>query len=522
MKNKTNLSTEYKIILIITFLKLAIHLFANAFLNYGIFRDELYYAACSNRLDMGYVDQPPLSIYILAVSKFIIGDSLFALRFLPAVASALVVYLTGLITLKMGGGKRAVLIACISIMAAPIYWAMFTFYSMNSFDILLWALGYYVLVLFINNEDVNKNKKYWLLLGFLIGLGSLNKISFLWFCTGLFVGLLLTDKRKQLLTIYPYIAAIIALLIFLPFIIWNITHNFAHLEFIKNASNLKYSSLNPVVFIVEQWRMLNIIAPPVYLLGLYYLLINKEGKKFRLAGCIYTVTLIILLINWHSKPEYMAPAYIILFAGGGMFIERLFGERYVIIPKYVIPAILIIMGLLSLPFSMPTLPVRQYVAYAEFMGQKPSTSEHNELSELPQFYADMFGWEELAQTVSRVYTSLPKDEQKNTVAFAQNYGNAGSIEYFSKKYPLPEVVCPHNNYWLWGRDELVKNHLSPSVLIMLGGEKEDYLKYFDEVNVVSVFKNRYAMPYESNKPIFICRKPKTPLYKVWDKVRFYI
>lgn len=521
MKNKTNLSPEYKLILILASLKLIIHLFANAFLNYGIFRDELYYVACSNRLDLGYVDQPPLSLYILAVTKFIIGDSLFALRLLPAIASALIVYFTGLITLRMGGGKVAVLIACISIMAAPIYWAMFTFYSMNAFDILLWTIGYYVLVLFIQNEDLSKNKKYWLILGLIIGLGSLNKISFLWFGFGLFIGLLLTNKRKQLLTIYLYIAALIAFVIFLPFIIWNITHNFAHLEFIRNASNLKYSSLNPVVFFVEQWRMLNIVAPPVYLLGLYFLMFNKEGRKFRLAGFVYVVTLVILIINWHSKPEYMAPAYTILFAGGGIFIERLFGERFVIWSKYVVPAILITFGLISLPFSMPVLPVPQYIRYAVFMGQKPSTSEHNELSELPQFYADMFGWEELAQTVSRVYTSLPKEEQKNTVAFALNYGNAGAIEYFSKKYQLPKVVCPHNSYWWWGKEDLVKNHLNPSVLIMLGGEREDYLKYFDEVSKAAVFKNRYAMPYE-NKTIFLCRKPKTPLYKAWDKVRFYI
>jgi hypothetical protein len=519
-KNKTGFSNEHKIIITIALLKLLIHLFSNAFSNYGIFRDELYYIACSSRPAGGYVDQPPLSLYILSVSRFIFGDSLFALRLLPAIASSLLVYITGLITLKMGGGKTAVLISCISIFAAPIYWAMFTFYSMNSFDILLWALAYYVLISLIQNEDKGKDRKYWILLGLIIGLGLLNKIGFFWFGAGLFIGLLLTDKRKQLLTAPPYIAAIIALVIFSPFVIWNITHHLAHLEFIKNASSLKYSSLTPVRFFVDQWNMLNIAAPPVYLLGIYYLMFDRDGRKYRLAGYVYLITLLILIVNWHSKSEYIAPAYIILFAGGSILIEKLSRVKYFSWFKYAVTIILIVMGILSMPFAFPVLAVDNYLAYAEYMGQKPSTAENKELSELPQFYADMFGWESLAKTVSDVYKTLPENEKKHAAALAWNYGDAGSIEYFRSKYQLPGIVlCPHNNYWIWGKKYLNNVNPKPDVMIIMGGNKEDYLKIFDSVEQAGMFKNRFVMPYENNMPIFICRKSNTDLRKIWQRIR---
>jgi 4-amino-4-deoxy-L-arabinose transferase-like glycosyltransferase len=199
--NKQESNRSVLIILIVLVLvKLLIHLFTNAFTSYGIFRDEFYYLACSHRLDLGYVDQPPLSIYILACSRVIFGDSLFALRLLPAFSGALTVLITGLMVRKLGGGILAVAIACLTVIAAPVYLAMNTIYSMNCFDILLWTLGAYILILI-----VQENKPmHWIVLGLVIGLGLLNKIGMIWFGTGLFIAMLLTNKRKLFLSNVAY------------------------------------------------------------------------------------------------------------------------------------------------------------------------------------------------------------------------------------------------------------------------------------------------------------------------------
>src|ERR1041385_6735750 len=86
--------------------------------NYGYFRDELYYIACSDHLAFGYVDQPPLSIAILKVSRFLSGDSLQAIRFLPSLAGAGVVVLASLMARSLGGGRFAQGFAALGVAAA--------------------------------------------------------------------------------------------------------------------------------------------------------------------------------------------------------------------------------------------------------------------------------------------------------------------------------------------------------------------------------------------------------------------
>jgi 4-amino-4-deoxy-L-arabinose transferase-like glycosyltransferase len=305
------------ILLIMVLAKLLVHLWTNYYASYGIFRDEFYYLACSHRLDLGYVDQPPLSIYILALSRNIFGDSLFALRLVPALAGATTVLVTGLMVRKLGGRTAAMVIACLAVMAAPVYWGMNTFYSMNCFDILLWTLAAYIMI-FVIKEN---RPKHWISLGVVIGLGLLNKTEMIWFCFGLFVAVLLTRQRKNLSTKWPYMTALIAVLLFLPYVIWNFLHDFAHMEFIRNAMDWKYSSLSPKGFIVDQLLNMQPATLPIWLAGLFFLFSNKEGGRLRPLGIIYVTAFLILIINGRSKAEYLSPAYTMLFASGAVQIE---------------------------------------------------------------------------------------------------------------------------------------------------------------------------------------------------------
>ena len=492
--------------------KLLIHLYTNAFASYGIFRDELYYIACSNRLDFGYVDQPPLSLFILAISRLVFGDSLFALRLLPAIAGALTVFITGLMVRKMGGGKLAIAIACLALIAAPIHLGMNTFYSMNCFDILFWTLGAYILLLLIKEQ----NSKLWIALGLVIGVGLLNKIGMLWFGFGLVVAMLLTSQRKYFSTKWPYLAAFIAFFIFLPFIIWNFVHDFAHLEFIRNATARKYSSLTPIDFILGQIIIQNPATLPIWLAGLYYFFFDRDGKTYRSLGIIYIAVFLILIINIHSKAEYLAPAYPMLFAAGGIMMAKLSQKRYWIWIKYAVPTVIIVGGIFLAPLALPILPVETYIKYTKSIGFKPTTAEAKELSELPQFYADMFGWENMAKTISKVYDSIPQQEKSKTVVYAQNYGEAGAIEYYGREYDLPPVISTHNNYWLWGygSDDW-------QTFIVIGGDKDDHLNACEQVEQAAIIRCDYCMPYENNLPVYICRKLKRKLSENWNSMKNY-
>jgi Dolichyl-phosphate-mannose-protein mannosyltransferase len=503
---------EKKIILLFAFLTLTLHLFSNAFANYGIFRDEFYYLACANRPGLGYVDQPPFSIWALAVIKFLFGDSLFVIRLLPAILHAVLVYLTGIITIRIGGGITAVSISCLAVAFAPVILGMHLIYSMNSFDFLFWSLTAYILILIIQDEKRN----LWLLLGLVLGLGLLNKVGILWLCFAVFIALLLTPYRKYLKTSSPWLAFLIALVIFIPFIIWNFTHDFAHIEFIRNALKYKYSGLTAMDFIVGQLINLNPASSIIWLAGLYFFLFYKEGRKYMMLGIVYLTVFLILLLNGHSKAEYLTVAYPMLFAGGGVLIEKISSLQNWRWFKYAVIIPLVISDILLIPLALPVLPVKTYISYTNAIGLAPSTSENKELAELPQFYADMFGWEDMANNVSAVYKSLPENEKRTTVVYCNNYGDAGAIEYYSKKYELPPAVCSHNSYWYWW--DLNKKI---TTIIVIGGNEKDHLSSLEEVNVAAIHKSNYSMPYENNLPIFICRGLKRSIKEIHNSTKHY-
>jgi len=498
------------IILSLSILNLLIYIFTLYFTSYGIFRDELYYIACANRPALGYVDHPPLSIWILAGWKFLLGDSLFVIRLMPAFISSISIFILGLFTFRLGGDRSAVIISMVTFMLVPVFLGMTTIYSMNVFDFFFWILAAYIFLQIFESS----NNKLWYALGIVIGLGLLNKTSMLWLGAGVFVGTVLTPLREDLKTKYPYIAAGIALLIFSPYIIWNFTHNFAHLEFMRNAAEHKYGGLTPLSLILDMVLIFNPLSVLIWIPGIIFYFFNKNSRIYRPLGYIWLTTFIILFINWHSKAEYLAPAFQILFAGGAVQIVKWNMKKRNL--KYALAVPVVVIGLLLSPYARPLLPVDTFLSYQSALMLKPPSNEGHE-TELPQFYADMFGWESLAKDVNNVYRSLPDEEKKHTIIYCPNYGEAGAIEYFGKKYHLPKVICPHNNYWYWWPETL-----HATTVIILGGEAEDHLDALEQCELVLIHKSKYAMPYENNLKIFVGRGLKFPLKKIKQELKIFI
>ncbi len=498
------------LILTISIINLLIYLLTSALTSYGMFRDEYYYLACANQLDLGYVDHPPFSIWVLALWKSLFGDSMFVIRIVPAIVTSVIVFIIGLFTVRLGGNKAAVIISTVTFMLSPIFLGINTYYSMNVFDFLFWISSAYVFLRIVQTG----NNKLWLLLGVIIGFGMLNKTSMLWLGAGIFAGTVFTPLRKDLKTKYPYLAATIALIIFSPYVIWNITHDFAHLEFMRNAASRKYGGLTPLSFILDQILILNPLSILIWLPGIFFYFFSKDGNKFCAVGFIWLTTFAVLFINWHSKGEYIAAAYQILFAGGAVMIETWSKKRSWL--KYSVAIPVIVFGILIAPFARPLLPVEKFLEYQNAIGLKPPSNEGHE-TELSQFYSDMFGWGDLAKNVSKVYLSIPEAEREKTLVYCSNYGKAGAIEYFSKKYPLPMVICPHNNYWYWWPDTR-----KYTTIIIIGGETEEHLESLEEVYEAGYHQTKYAMPYENNEKIFIGRGLKVSIEEIREGNKIFI
>jgi hypothetical protein len=497
------------IILFFAAVKLSLHIIFSD--EYGYFRDEFYYIACSENLAFGYVDHPPLIALITKLSVALFGSSVEAIRILPALAGASTLFVSGLVIRKISGSRFATLVGMIALLFSPVMLISNHKLSMNPFDQLFWTMAIYVLVSILNG----KSEKYWILFGVIIGIGIQNKYSILFLLFGLSIGMLLTKQQQHFKNKNLWIGAAAAFLIFLPNLIWQASKGLPTLEFASNAANFKNVSLSPMVFISGQILEVHPTSFILIIIGLAVLFFSKEFKKYKLFAWCY-VAILLLMIFTNSKTYYMAAFYPAIISISAAALSYLISNKKYLWLRYSLASFILPAYIIVLPISLPVLPVDTYIKYADKLGIGIPSSERHKTGMLPQHYADMFGWENMTATVAKVYHSLPEEEKIKCGIFTGNYGEAGAINFFGDKYNLPKAISGHNNYWLWGYE-----NYSGEVMIVLGTGLKANMELFNEVEPVEIIVSHYAMPYENNLPIYICKKPRYSLKNMWQKVKHF-
>lgn len=504
------LSITTLILIGLALFKLFLHFYVNTFTAYGYFRDELYFLICGERLDWGYVDHAPLIAVYAAASRWLLGDSLFAIRFLPAMAGAAKVLLAGLLARELGGKRFAQVLAGVAVIVAPIYLGIDNMLTMNVFEPLYWMGCAYIAVRIFNGAS----PKLWLLFGVLAGLGLENKHSTLFFGFAFFIGLLLTAQRRAFREPWIWLGGASAFLIFLPNLYWQYKHGFPTVELLRNvAASGRNVSLNPLEFISQQVLMMNPFAAPVWLAGLGHFFFRKEGKPYRVLGWTW-MSLLACFLLMNGRVYYLAPAFPMLFAAGGVFFEQFFEpvRRAWMKPVYV--SLLTVSGAVLAPMALPLLPVETFISYSQKLHLGPPPTETHRLGRLPQLYADMHGWPEMASTVAEIYKKIPPLERGRCAVFAQNYGQAAAIDFFGREYSLPYAISGHQNYFFWG-----PRKYTGECVIVLDDDRETLEGFFEEVEQVAVVSHPYSMPYEHWR-VHLCRKPKFgKLRDVWPQLK---
>ncbi len=504
-------STDIAVAYLVAAVAFALQMATNG--RYGYFRDELYYLALSHHLAWGYVDLAPMAPLVAYIGRVLFGDSLHALRLLPALALGAEILITGLITRELGGRRFAVLLACLGVLVAPVILANAARFSMNPFEPLFWMGAIYFLLLAINRD----RPQFLVWAGVLVGLGLENKHSTAFFLIALLVGLLATSQRCLFRSKWLWIAAGIIVLLALPNLIWQYRHGFPTWVDLSNVKKIhKNIELPPLPFLKEQIMMLQPLNALIWITGLGFLLFHGEGKRYRVLGATY-VAFLAIMMALHGKNYYLAPIYPMLFAAGGVFWENLIAAhsrlRWV---KGVLPRVLIVSGVIAFPLVLPILPPDKIVPYMQALGVATPRTETHMSSTLPEHFADEFGWPEMVAQVAQIYNAMPADERAKTAILAGNYGSAGAIDFFGPRYGLPPSISAHQNYYYWG----FRQYTGES-LIMLNWQLADAQYWCNSVEEGPKMADPYTMSWE-HYTVLTCHGLKKPLaeawphFKVWD------
>jgi hypothetical protein len=476
---------------------------------YGYFRDELYFIACGQRLAWGYVDQPPLIAVLARLATTLFGESLVGLRVLPALAAGGLVALTGWLARRLGGGTYAMALSGVAVALAPFF--LFTGHTltMNAFEPLFWTGCAALLVEMIRTDD----RRLWLGVGALVGVGVLNKHSMGFFAGCLALGLLLTPQRRLMRSRWLVAGGVLATVLVLPHLLWQLRHGWPMFELLRNGQLFKNAPFALGEFLSGQLLLLHPLFVPMWLSGLGFLLFTRSGRPYR-ALALGFVLLLGLYIALKAKSYYMAPAYPMLLAAGAGVIERAVRRA---LPRAAVLIAAVAGGAALAPMTLPVLPVEQFIAYQRMLGLEPPRVERHRMGVLPQHFADQHGWRELVKAVAEVYRRLPPEEQARTMIFAQNYGEAGAIDWLGRSEGLPPARSGHNNYFLWGPGDT-----EPQVLIIIGGKAEDHAQVCSQLELVRrVEPNPHVMPYEDHLPLYVCRGLKSSMATIWPRVKHY-
>jgi hypothetical protein len=489
--------------------KLLVHAVASGPLAWGYMTDELYFLDSVDRLQWGYVDHPPLSVALLRVWRDLFGSSLVAIRVPAWLCGCATILLSGLLARELGGGPVAQGIAGLGALATPVYFSLGNYYSMNPIEQALWAAAFVVLA----RLGSGGSPRLWLWLGLLLGIAMLNKVSTAWLAAGIAVGVVATPLRRALRTPWPWIGAALAVAGALPYAVWNAANDWPFLEFSRNAARQKVGAVGLVDFLLMQLTVMGYTPAPVWVAGVAYVLAGRPLRHQRALGWAFVVVAAILAASGSARPHYLAPAFPVGFAGGGLLIER-WGRRWRWVPAAAALGTVAMM-LVSLPVAMPLLSPAATARYQAALGLAPPV-ERERGGTLPMHLGLYLHAEAVLAPLQRAVAALPAVERQRVEILTTAFGETGAVNVLGAARGLPRSLGRHNQYGLWGpgaaRGEL---------MLVESSDPTELARWFETCARVADIDCAECMEQLDAQSIYLCRRARRPLAELWPQIRIY-
>ena len=483
---------------------------------YGYHRDELYFVAASKHMAWGYVDQPPLSVALVWLSRRFFGDSLYGLRIFPALAFAAAVVLAGLTARELGGRRFAQTLAALLLAVSP-FLILAHMAGPTVYDLLGWALVMLVVLRILRTGD----QRLWLLVGLLVGVSLYAKHTILFLVIALLVGFVANRQWKVLLSPYLWLGAGIAVLLWVPNLLWQAHHGWPTLA-MSAALREKHSGAGySVTFVILQFVLPGLWAAPVWLAGLWALLRDRRLRDYRAFAVAYLLLFVVLLVAMGDRPYYLGPLYIVLLGAGAVITSgvvegsrRFFSDQPPVVRSHssmwrspaAAYAWIVVFAVIFLPLSLPVLP--------------PSWLHTVPLQKIDYNLGEEIGWQDLTKTVAGVYRSLPAGERARTVIVTGNYGEAGALQCYGPAFDLPPIYSGQNNFYLWGRPP---EQATTVIAVGMGEDPSSWLgQYFGQVTRAARIDNAAGVDNEEQgQSVWLCRQPLRPWAEMWPQFQHY-
>jgi hypothetical protein len=478
---------------------------------YGFHRDELYFLEASKHMAWGYVDQPPLSVALIWVTRHLIGESVFALRVLPALASGGTVLVTALVARELGGGRFPQTLAALCAGFAPLVLVGGHLAGPTVYDVLGWV----IISLLIMRILRTGNERLWLAVGGVAGLALLDKETILLLLGGLFLGLVLTRRASVLASPWMWAGAGIAILLWSPNLVWEFANGWPTLEMSRNLhaehSGLAYS----IQYVPLQLLILGFATAPIWLAGAWALWREERFQPYRAFAVAFAILFAIVGLLMADRPYYLGGLFFVMLAAGSIVTEdvvagrrRFFSDRpprrrLIWRSRGAAVAFVVVVGVVTIPLSLPIFP-------ASSLATIPLQKVNYNLGE-------MIGWPHMVAEIGAVYRSLPAAERAHAVILTSNYGEAGAVDLYGPAVGLARAYSGHNSFWWWGRPPD-----GTTAAVVVGYEASYLRRLFSSVRPAGHLSNGFGVADdEEGQPIDVATGPRLPWPVLWPQLRHY-
>jgi len=493
--------TDLALLILAASIRVAIHLLTNH--QYGFHRDELAMLDDARHLAWGYVTYPPLTAFLTRLGFELFGASLSGLRLLPAISQGICMLLVGRMAGALGGKRPAQLLAAVAAGSAPVAMHDGATFQYVAFDYFFWVLLAYGLLRLLHTD----NPRWWLLIGVAIGLGMMNKFTMAFLAAALVVAILLTPARRYLRSPWLWAGAALALLIYLPNLLWQIQHNFISLDFLSSIHGRDIEIGRTDAFLIEQFFVAtNPVTLPLWVAGLYFYLRAQDGSRYRTLGWMFVAVFGLFLVT-RGRSYYTTPAYPMLLAAGAVCWQRwLAGKAPETARRWrqITWGSLAAGTLFAIAVALPLAPF--------------NSAWYHAATTLNDGFKEEIGWPELVATVARVYTGLPAAERAQTAILAANYGVGGAINLYGPAYGLPPAISGINSFWARGYGDP-----PPAGLILVGFEPATVGAYFKDCRLAAQNEMPYGIQNEeaTHPGIYVCGGPNRPWPDFWKDFHYF-